>query len=366
MTDRIRVAVVFGGRSGEHQVSCISAAGVLANIDTDLFDVTAIGITPAGRWLHMDTAAIPAAGCKELPTVTAGSVVALPVDPTAAAMVSIDPLKDRTAVFEVDVVFPVLHGPYGEDGTIQGLLELAGVPYVGAGVLASAAAMDKEFAKTLLAAEGLPVGDWVVLRPGTATLTAEQKERLGLPVFVKPSRAGSSLGVSRVAEWAELDRAIALARESDPKVLVEAAVVGREVECGVLEYPDGRIEASPAAEIHVGGGYEFYDFDAKYVDDTAASFDIPADLPIEVTARIHELSRRAFTALDAQGLARVDFFVRPDGDPVDRVIINEVNTLPGFTPISMYPAMWAKAGVSYRDLITVLIRTALARGTGLR
>jgi D-alanine-D-alanine ligase len=341
MTDRIRVAVVFGGRSGEHQVSCISAAGVLANIDTDLFDVTAIGITPAGRWLHMDTAAIPAAGGKELPTVTAGSVVALPVDPTAAAMVSIDPLKDRTAVFEVDVVFPVLHGPYGEDGTIQGLLELAGVPYVGAGVLASAAAMDKEFAKKLLAAEGLPV-------------------------FVKPSRAGSSLGVSRVAEWAELDRAIALARESDPKVLVEAAVVGREVECGVLEYPDGRIEASPAAEIHVGGGYEFYDFDAKYVDDTAASFDIPADLPAEVTARIHELSRRAFTALDAQGLARVDFFVRPDGDPVDRVIINEVNTLPGFTPISMYPAMWAKAGVSYRDLITVLIRTALARGTGLR
>ena len=205
MTDRIRVAVVFGGRSGEHQVSCISAAGVLANIDTDLFDVTAIGITPAGRWLHMDPAAIPAAGGKELPTVTAGSVVALPADPTAAAMVSIDPLKDRTAAFDVDVVFPVLHGPYGEDGTIQGLLELAGVPYVGAGVLASAAAMDKEFAKKLLAAEGLPVGDWVVLRPGTATLTAEQKERLGLPVFVKPARAGSSLGVSRVDDWADLD-----------------------------------------------------------------------------------------------------------------------------------------------------------------
>ncbi|HEY7816353.1 MAG TPA: D-alanine--D-alanine ligase family protein [Nakamurella sp.] len=366
MSEAIRVAVVFGGRSGEHPVSCISAAGVLANIDTDLFDVTAIGITPAGRWLHMDPAAIPTAGGKKLPTVTTGSVVALPVDPTATAMVSIDPSTDRTAVFDVDVVFPVLHGPYGEDGTIQGLLELAGVPYVGAGVLASAAAMDKEFTKKLLAAEGLPVGDWVVLRPGTATLTAEQKERLGLPVFVKPARAGSSLGVSRVADWSELDRAVAIARETDPKVLVEAAVVGREVECGVLEHPDRRIEVSPAAEIHVGGGYEFYDFDAKYLDDTAASFDIPADLPAEVTARIHELSRRAFTALDAQGLARVDFFVRPDGDPADRVVINEVNTLPGFTPISMYPAMWAKAGVSYRDLITVLIRTALARGTGLR
>ena len=170
--DRIRVAVVFGGRSGEHPVSCISAAGVLANIDTDLFDVTAIGITPAGRWLHMDAAAIPAARGTELPTVTTGSVVALPVDPTASALVSIDPPRPVRAALDVDVVFPILHGPYGEDGTIQGLLELAGVPYVGAGVLASAAAMDKEFTKKLLAAEGLPVGDWVVLRPGTATLTA--------------------------------------------------------------------------------------------------------------------------------------------------------------------------------------------------
>ncbi|HEY5878117.1 MAG TPA: D-alanine--D-alanine ligase family protein [Nakamurella sp.] len=365
MSERIRVAVVFGGRSGEHPVSCISGAGVLANIDTDLFDVTAIGITPAGRWLHVDPEALPTAALTELPSVTSGSVVALPVDPTAPALVSLDPSAGPGA-FDVDVVFPVLHGPYGEDGTIQGLLELAGVPYVGAGVLASAAAMDKEFAKKLLAAEGLPVGDWVVLRPGTATLTAEEKERLGLPVFVKPARAGSSLGVSRVAEWSELDQAIAYARETDPKVLVEKAVIGREIECGVLEYPDGRIEASPTAEIHVGGGYEFYDFDAKYMDDTAASFDIPADLPAEVTERIHELSRRAFTALDAQGLARVDFFVRADGDVGDRVVINEVNTLPGFTPISMYPAMWAKAGVSYRDLITVLIRTSLARGTGLR
>ncbi len=360
--DRIRVAVVFGGRSGEHPVSCISAAGVLANIDTDLFDVTAIGITPAGRWLHMDAAAIPAPRGGELPTVTAGSVVALPADPTAAALVSIEPGVE----LDVDVVFPILHGPYGEDGTIQGLLELAGVPYVGAGVLASAAAMDKEFTKKLLAAEGLPVGDWVVLRPGVATLSPADRDRLGLPVFVKPARAGSSLGVSRVADWAELDRAIGLARETDPKVLVEAAVVGREVECGVLEHPDGRIEASPTAEIHVGGRYEFYDFDAKYLDDTAATFDIPADLPDAVTRRIQDLSKRAFTALDAQGLARVDFFVRPSDDPEQAVVVNEVNTLPGFTPISMYPAMWAKAGVSYRDLITVLIRTALARGTGLR
>ncbi len=359
-SERIRVAVVFGGRSGEHPVSCISAAGVLANIDTDLFDVTAVGITPEGSWLLMDAAEIPAAVGRELPTVTTGIAVALTADPTASAMVSLDPAAAR-AVTDVDVVFPVLHGPYGEDGTIQGLLELAGVPYVGAGVLASAAAMDKEFTKKLLAAEGLPVGSWAVLRPGVKTLDEAERNRLGLPVFVKPARAGSSLGVSRVDSWADLEAAIDNARRTDPKVLVESAVLGREVECGVLEYPDGRIEASPTAQIHVGGDHDFYDFDAKYLDDVA-TFDIPADLPEEVTARIHDLSRRAFDALDAQGLARVDFFVRPDGD----VVINEVNTLPGFTPISMYPRMWAEGGVGYRELITVLIRTALARGTGLR
>ena len=361
-SERIRVAVVFGGRSGEHPVSCISAAGVLANIDADAFDVTAIGITPEGSWLRMDPAAIPAAAGRELPKVSHGSAVALPADPTAAAMVSLVPDGPADPTLDVDVVFPVLHGPYGEDGTIQGLLELAGVPYVGAGVLASAAAMDKEFTKKLLAAEGLPVGEWAVLRSGVTTLSETERNRLGLPVFVKPARAGSSLGVSRVDSWADLDRAIAYARQTDPKVLVEAAVLGREIECGVLEYPDGRIEASPTAEIHVGGGHDFYDFDAKYLDDAAATFDIPAVLTEDVTARIQDLSRRAFDALDAQGLARVDFFVRPDGE----VVINEVNTLPGFTPISMYPRMWGAGGISYRELITVLIRTALARGTGLR
>ena len=359
-SERTRVAVVFGGRSGEHPVSCISAAGVLANIDTEQFDVTALGITPQGSGLVMDPAAIPAAVGRELPTVTTGSAVALTADPTAAAMVSLEPAAALT-VTEVDVVFPVLHGPYGEDGTIQGLLELAGVPYVGAGVLASAAGMDKEFTKKLLAAEGLPVGDWAVLRPGVPTLSDTDRRRLGLPVFVKPARAGSSLGVSRVDSWDDLDAAIDYARRTDPKVLVEAAVLGSEVECGILEFPDGRVEASPIAQIHVGGDHDFYDFDAKYLDDVA-TFDIPAELPQAVTGRIHDLSRRAFAALDAQGLARVDFFVRPDGD----VVINEVNTLPGFTPISMYPRMWAAGGVSYSELITVLIRTALARGTGLR
>jgi D-alanine-D-alanine ligase len=221
--------------------------------------------------------------------------------------------------------------------------------------------MDKEFTKKLLAAEDLPVGAWAVLRPGVKTLSEADRGRLGLPVFVKPARAGSSLGVSRVDSWADLDGAIDYARQTDPKVLVEAAVIGREIECGVLEFPDGRIEASPTAEIHVGGDHDFYDFDAKYLDDVA-TFDIPAVLADDVTARIQELALRAFAALDAQGMARVDFFVRSDGE----VVINEVNTLPGFTPISMFPRMWAQGGVSYPELITVLLRTALARGTGLR
>jgi D-alanine-D-alanine ligase len=333
-SQRIRVAVVFGGRSGEHPVSCISAASVLGHIDAELFDVTAIGITPDGKWLQVDPTALPVTVGRVLPEVTTGSAVAMTADPTAAAMVSLDPGALGAAV-DVDVV--------------------------GAGVLASAVAMDKEFAKKLLAAEGLPVGDWVVLRPGVDTVAPQDRERLGLPVFVKPARAGSSLGVSRVDVWSDLPAAIEYARRTDPKVMVEAAVIGREIECGVLEYPDGRIEASPTSEIHVGGDHSFYDFDAKYLDDVA-TIDIPADLPAQVTARIQELSRRAFAALDAQGLARVDFFVRADGE----VVINEVNTLPGFTPISMYPQMWAAGGISYGELITVLLRTALSRGTGLR
>ncbi|MET3803844.1 D-alanine-D-alanine ligase [Nakamurella sp. UYEF19] len=357
-SQRIRVAVVFGGRSGEHAVSCISAGSVLGHLDPALFDVTAIGITPQGGWVQVDPTLVLEKRGRMLPSVSGGSAVVLPADPTSASLV---PLGVSGPSLDVDVVFPVLHGPFGEDGTIQGLLELADLPYVGPGVLASAAGMDKEFTKKLLAAEGLPQGDYVVLRRGRATLTAEERERLQLPVFVKPARAGSSLGVSRVDSWADLDAAIALARETDPKVLVEAAMIGREIECGVLEFPDGRIEASPTAEIHVAAGYDFYDFSAKYLEDVA-TFDIPADLPDEITAQIKDLAVRAFQALDAQGLARVDFFVTDGG----RVVINEVNTMPGFTPISMYPRMWGVGGVSYPELLTILIRTAVARGTGLR
>ncbi|MGE3285033.1 MAG: D-alanine--D-alanine ligase family protein [Pseudonocardia sp.] len=363
MAARTRVAVVFGGRSSEHAISCVSAGSVLTHLDRERYDVVPVGIAPDGAWvLGTEDPRELTIRDRALPSVDgAATALALPGDPTRGGLVALEPGRAGEVLAGIDVVFPVLHGPYGEDGTIQGLLELAGIPYVGAGVLASAAGMDKEFTKKLLAAEGLPAGDLVVLRPGTATLTAPQRERLGLPVFVKPARAGSSVGISRVTDWADLDAAIATAREHDPKVLVEAAVVGREVECGVLEFPDGSVRASVPAEIRIVGEAAFYDFDAKYLDDVC-EFDIPAKLDDDVTERVRETSVAAFHALDGQGLARVDFFVGAGGE----LTVNEINTMPGFTPISMFPRMWAVTGLDYPALLTTLVETALARGTGLR
>ena len=360
---RVRVAVVFGGRSSEHAISCVSAGSVLRHLDRKRFDVIPVGIARDGAWvLGTDDPERLAIHGRELPAVDpSATAVVLPGDPTRRDLVVLEPGRVGEVLAGVDVVFPVLHGPFGEDGTIQGLLEMAGLPYVGAGVLAGAAGMDKEFTKKLLAADGLAVGDLVVLRPDTATLTTAQRDRLGLPVFVKPARAGSSVGITRVTDWAVLDDAIATARAHDPKVLVEAAVVGREIECGVLELPDGTVRASLPAEIRIVGSAAFYDFDAKYLDDEC-EFDIPAKLDDDVTERVRDAAVAAFRALDCQGLARVDFFVGPDGLPV----VNEVNTMPGFTPISMYPRMWAVTGVDYPTLLATLIDTALARGTGLR
>ena len=364
---RVRVAVVFGGRSNEHAISCVSAGSILRNLDPQRFDVVAVGITPDGSWVltdgNPDALAITN---RQLPGVSSesGTELALAADPRRAGqLVSLSP-GGAEVLASVDVVFPVLHGPYGEDGTIQGLLELAGVPYVGAGVLASAAGMDKEFTKKLLVAEGLPVGAYEVLRPSQPTLDTGRRERLGLPVFVKPARGGSSIGVSRVTGWDELPEAVVHARQHDPKVIVEAAVVGRELECGVLEFPDGTVQASTVGEIRVAGvrGREdsFYDFATKYLDD-AAELDVPAKVDDDVSDAVRELAIRAFRAIDCQGLARVDFFLTDDGP-----IINEVNTMPGFTTISMYPRMWAASGVDYRTLVATMVETALARGTGLR
>ncbi|ROT32696.1 D-alanine--D-alanine ligase family protein [Micromonospora sp. HM5-17] len=359
---KTRVAVVFGGRSPEHAISCVSAGSILAALDPDEYDVVPVGITRAGQWVLTDgDPSALAITERRLPEITAaaGTAVVLPADPTGNGLMVLDPAAGPQALADVDVVFPVLHGAYGEDGTIQGLLEMAGIPYVGANVFASAAAMDKEFTKKLAAAEGIPVGPYVVLRSG-ASLTEEDRERLGLPVFVKPSRAGSSVGITKVSDWADLEAAVATARQVDPKVLVEAAIVGREIECGVLEAEaGGGPEPSLLAEIRVAE-HDFYDFEAKYLDD-GCEYDIPADLPERVTRQIQEYACRTFTALDCAGLARVDFFVTPELD----VYLNEINTMPGFTPTSMFPQMWAASGLEYPKLVSRLIRTALRRGTGL-
>ncbi len=364
---RIRVAVVFGGRSTEHSISCVSAGSVLRALDRDRYDVVPIGITREGSWVLTgdDPKALEIHG-RELPEVAKGDAVVMPGDPTRGGLLAAEPGDGARILGAVDVVFPVLHGAYGEDGTIQGLLEMAGTPYVGSGVFASAAAMDKEYAKKLLAAEGLPIGDYAVLRPGGGTLDAARRDRLGLPVFVKPARAGSSLGITKVQDWGDLPAALATARTVDPKVIVERALVGREIECGVLEGSPGQPpEASVPGEIRLLGGREWYDFEAKYICDVC-EFDVPAVLPDEVTRRLRELSVRAFTALGCAGLARVDFFVTGDGRSTDDLVVNEVNTMPGFTPISMFSRAWTATGVDFPNLVGRLIETALARGTGLR
>ena len=361
--DKVRVAVVFGGRSSEHAVSCVSAASVLGHLDPERFEILPIGITPDGAWVlgPSEPSRLQIQG-RRMPTVSEGTALTLPADPTSAGLVVLDKGREGEVLSGVDVVFPVLHGAYGEDGTIQGLLELAGIPYVGAGVMSSAMVMDKEYTKKLLVADGLPVCDYVVLKRGTATLSLDQRNRLGLPVFVKPARAGSSTGISKVTDWSELDAAIELARTIDPKVLIEAAVVGREVECGVLEFPDGHLEASLPAEIRlVNAPVDWYDFDSKYIDDVC-ELDIPAKLDDAVSERLRGMAIKAFQAMDCQGLARVDFFVAEDGT----ILVNELNTMPGFTPTSAYPKMWEVTGVDYPTLLATLIDTAVARGTGLR
>ena len=333
---------------------------MLAQLNPARYDMLPVGITPDGSCVlgPTDPAELRLRG-RELPEVVSGRPVALPADPTRRELIALD---DGSSLGRVDVVVPVLHGPGGEDGTVQGLLESAGVPYVGAGVLASAASMDKDITKRLLRDAGLGVGDVVVLTRDRAGLTADERERLGLPVFVKPARGGSSVGITRVADWADLDAAIATARAEDPKVLVEAAVVGREIECGVLEYPDGRVEASVPAEIRVvGGDAGWYDFDTKYLDDVC-ELDVPAKLDDEVAEAVRATAVAVFRAMDVEGLARVDFFLTGEG----RLVVNELNTMPGFTATSLYPRMWATAGVDYPTLLTTLVETALARGVGPR
>ncbi|SDT19279.1 D-alanine--D-alanine ligase [Nocardioides scoriae] len=361
---RPRVAVVFGGRSSEHSISCISAGSVIAALDPERWDVVPVGIATDGRWVlesaEPERLALGPGG--ELPTVTGDREVTLTA---GQGLVVTEPGDVPQVLGQVDVVFPVMHGPWGQDGTLQGLLEMTGVRYVGAGVLASAVGTDKHFMKQVFTAAGLPVLPYVLVRPRQwerdPAAVREAVHALGLPVFVKPARAGSSFGISRVDDLADLDAAVEEARRFDPKVLVEAAATGaREIEVGVLQGLDGGDpETSELAEITVSAEHAFYDFEAKYLEQ---SFTLPASVPPEVRAQVLDLAVRAFEALDVEGLARVDFFVLADG----RVVVNEVETMPGFTATSMFPLMWRESGLSYPELVERLVRLATERSTDLR
>ncbi|NNM38040.1 D-alanine--D-alanine ligase family protein [Micrococcus luteus] len=365
---RPRVLLLFGGRSSEHPISCVTAAGVLHAADRQRWDVVPVGVARSGLWSHdeLDVASFRLDGD------------ALPEVPEPQAPVSLRALPDGTveltaadgsSLGPVDVVFPLLHGPWGEDGTLQGMFESLGLPYVGCGVLASAVGMDKHFMKVAFQAAGLEVGPWETI---TARDWARDPEAalaragaLAYPLFVKPARAGSSFGITRVTEPAGLRAAVEEARRFDPKVVVEAGIVGREIECAVL---DGHGAAAPRASLpgeivvaHDEGETQFYDFESKYQDTGSTQLSCPAELPEEEIERLRALAIRAFEAVDGSGLGRCDFFFTPDG----RWVVNEINTMPGFTPISMYPAMWERTGLSYDDLISELLDLALERGVGL-
>ena len=366
---RPRVAVLFGGRSSEHAVSCVTAAGVLGAIDQTKYEVIPIGIAKTGQWvLASGDTHDWSLSASSLPEVAASArTVALTEIGGEHQLIVAAPNEVPQELGAVDVVFPLLHGPFGEDGTIQGLLELSDTRYVGAGVLASAVGMDKHFMKVVFESAGLRVGPYIAVTDrqwrNDPETVRKRVDQLGFPVFVKPARAGSSMGISKVDSLEGLDAAIEAAREHDPKLVIEAGIVGREIECAVLE---GRGTDAPRTsmpgEISVaGGGHEFYDFNAKYVDD-AAALSCPADLPDEAIARVRELAAVAFDAVGAEGLSRVDFFYTPEGE----LIINEINTMPGFTPKSMYPQMWKASGLGYAELIDELIHLALHRKTGLR
>ena len=371
---KIRVAVVFGGRSAEHAVSCASAGLILGAIDKDRYDVVPIGIARDGRWvLTSGDPARLALGTGELPSVeaiaTPGMSVTPRTGPGSGAPVITGPAEVPAGLGEVDVVLPLLHGTYGEDGTLQGLLEMTGIRYAGAGVLASATGMDKEYMKLLFAARGLPIGRYVVVRErdwGPSAAAAERKRvlddiaELGWPVFVKPARGGSSIGTSRVTGQDDLEAAIDEARRYDRKVIVEAAIDGTEVECAVLEGLDGGApEASVPGQIVVDPHSAFYDFDAKYLG-AESRMDIPARIPAAAAERVRQLACAAFDAISCEGLARVDFFCTPAGE----VLINEINTMPGMTPSSGFPMMWAASGLPMPALIDRIISTALRKPSG--
>ncbi|WP_344811698.1 D-alanine--D-alanine ligase family protein [Microlunatus aurantiacus] len=386
---RPRVAVVFGGSSSEHAISCLTAGSVLAAIDRDRYDVIAVGITRSGRWvvvpdelqdrLQIVDGTLPEISEDLLDAIwlrtTTGTDLAVRADaattPDPSDGDDLVPMPQSSALARLgslDVAFALLHGPFGEDGTIQGMFEMMGTRYVGAGVLASAVGMDKIFMKLVLAASGLPIGPFVSVLPRDwehdRAACLEAVAALHYPLYVKPARGGSSLGITRVTESGELVAAIEHARQFDPKVIIEEGFVeARELECGVLGTLGGGLpEASQVAEIRVHTESGFYDFDAKYLPEEQVDLDVPADVDTDVAEEVRGLAVRTFEAVGCEGLARVDVFVTRDR----RVYVNEINTMPGFTAHSMFPRMWAAAGMSYPELVDRLLMLALERPVGLR
>jgi D-alanine-D-alanine ligase len=357
-----RVVILFGGASSEHSISCATAGGVLSAIDRDKYEVIPVGITRDGIFVPaLDDSSKWTLTEGELPEVVfEDKTVIWPTGSSKELLVQ-DARGSLTSLGDVDVVFPVLHGPNGEDGTMQGFLELHNLPYVGNGVFASAAGMDKEFSKALFIAAGLPVTPHVVITKerwlSDPESALEKVRNLGsLPLFVKPARAGSSIGVSKVKEMNDFVKALEVAFTQDSKVTVEKGLVGREIECAVLsKLGGGAPQVSVAGEIVIRSG-EFYDFDAKYRDADAAELICPADLSEAELFEMQALARRAFNALGCFGLARADFFLTKDG-----FFVNELNLMPGFTPISMYPKCWQASGVPYPELIDNLIQLAFER-----
>jgi len=341
-----RIAIICGGKSSEHEISCVSANGILNAIDRNKFEPVLIGITKSGKWLL-------------LPDDSNFSIVngALPTVPESGIEVSITSLGLVAGgkQLAIDVAFPVLHGPYGEDGTIQGLFEMIGIKYVGSGVLASAVSMDKSYAKPIFASAGLSVAAGIVV----TSKNFELPSSLTFPLFVKPARSGSSRGTTKVKQKSDLASAVEHALSFDTKVIIEQAVVGKEIECAVLQ-ADGKITASEVGQISISSKFEFYDFQAKYLDNSMELI-VPADLPAGVQSKIQQAAITAFNAAGCEGLARVDFFYSTQGE----IIINEINTMPGFTPTSVYPKLIEKNGINYQELISKLITTAQTRSASI-
>ena len=349
---RIRVGILFGGRSAEHEISLLSAKNVIDAIDKTRYQPVLIGIDKSGRWVTNEPSKflLNSADPKLIKLTESGNTGVALVPQSSGRLTDLD----TSGLDEnVDVVFPILHGPMGEDGTIQGLLKLAAVPFVGAGVLGSAVGMDKDVMKRLLRDAGIPVPKFQVFHrkhpPGFAAVT----QGLGLPLFVKPANLGSSVGISKARDQASFDKAVRDAFRYDSKILVEESIQGREIECAVLGNDDPR--ASVPGEIIPS--HEFYSYEAKYLDEDGARLEIPAKLDAATVKRVQELAVRTFKALSCEGMGRVDFFLTADGT----LYVNEINTIPGFTKISMYPKLWEASGIGYTDLISRLIELAMER-----